>query len=94
MAMQFHRRDPFLVLGHEVDGLEPHGERQFGGIEDGAGGDRGLAVAAIALLEFSAGQLAPPVMAAVRAQKTVRPTANERVRRSIGLRFHRARGIR
>ena len=55
MAMQFHRRDPFLVLGHEVDGLEPHGERQFGGIEDGAGGDRGLAVAAIALLEFSAG---------------------------------------
>ena len=39
MAVQLHRRTPLLVLGHEVDGLEPHGERQFGGIEDGAGGD-------------------------------------------------------
>ncbi len=50
MAVRLHRRDPFLVLGHEVDGLEPHGERQFGGIEDGARRDRGLAVVAIALL--------------------------------------------
>ena len=25
MAVQLHRRDPFLVLGHEADGLEPHG---------------------------------------------------------------------
>ena len=73
MAVQLHRRDPFLVLGHEVDGLEPHGERQFGGTEDGARGDRGLAVAAIALLQFSAGQLAAPVMGAVWAWKTVRP---------------------
>ena len=73
MAVQLHRRDPFLVLSHEVDGLEPHGERQFGGTKDGAGGDRGLTVAVIALLQFSAGHLAAPIMAAVRAQKTVRP---------------------
>ena len=72
MAVQPHRRDPFLVLGHEVDGLEPHGERQFGGIEV-VPADRGLAVAAIALLQFSASQLAAPVMGAVRATKTVRP---------------------
>ena len=55
MAVQLQRRDPFLVLGHEVDGLEPHGERLFGGTEDGARGDRGLAVARIALLQFAAG---------------------------------------
>ena len=70
MAVQLHRRDPFLVLGHEVDGLEPHGERQFGGIEDGAGGNRGLAVAAIALLELAAVQLAAAVMATVRGTET------------------------
>ena len=74
MAAQLHRRDPFLVLGHEVDGLEPHGERQFGGIEDGAGSDRGLAVAAIALLELAAVQLTAAVMATVRAQKPIGPS--------------------
>ena len=42
MAVQLHRRDALLVLGHEVDGLEPHRQRQFGGLEDGACGDRGL----------------------------------------------------
>ena len=31
MAVQLHRRDPFLVLGHEVDGLKPHREGQLGG---------------------------------------------------------------
>ena len=72
MAAQLHRRDPFPVLGREVDGMELHGERQFGGIEDGARRDRDLAVAAIALLLFSADELAAPVMAAVRASKTVR----------------------
>ena len=63
MAVQLHRRDPFLVLGHEVDGLEPHSERQFGGVEDGARGNRGLAMTAIALLELAAAQLAAAVMA-------------------------------
>ena len=49
MAIQLHRRDAVLVLGHEVDGLEPHGERQLGGIEEGARGHRDLATAAMAL---------------------------------------------
>ena len=74
MAVQLHRRDPFLVLGHEVDGLEPHGERQFGGVEDGACGNRGLAVAAIALLELAAVELAAAVMATVRAHKPIGPS--------------------
>ena len=73
MAVQLHCRDPFLVLGHQVDGLEPQGERQFGGCEDGARGDRGLSVAAIALLQLADAQLATPVMATVRAVKAVLP---------------------
>ena len=74
MAVQLHRRDPFLVLGHEVDGLKPHREGQLGGVEDGSCGDRGLAVAAIALLELAAAQLAASVMATVGAQKPIGPS--------------------
>ena len=80
MAVQLHRRDAVLVLGHEVDGLKPHCQGQLGGVEDGSCGDRGLAVAAIALLELAAVELTAPIMAAVRAPKTVRPpTLKERV---------------
>ena len=74
MAVQLHRRDAFLVLGHEVDGLEPPRERELGGVEDGACGNRGLAVAAIALLELSAVELAAAVMATVRAQTPIGPS--------------------
>ena len=71
MAVQLHRRDPFLVLGHEVDGLKPHRQGQLGGVEDGSCGDRGLAVAAIALLELAAVELTASVVATVRAQKPI-----------------------
>ena len=74
MAVQLHRRDAFLVLGHEVDGLKPLRQGQLGGVEDGSCGDRGLAVAAIALLELAAVQLAASVMATVRAQKPIGPS--------------------
>ena len=74
MAVQLHRRDAFLVLGHEVDGLEPHRQGQFRGVEDGAGGDRGLAVAAIALLELAAVELAASVVATVRAYEAIGPS--------------------
>ena len=74
MTVQLHRRDAFLVLGHEVDALEPQGEWQLGGVEEGACGNRGLAVAAIALLELVAVELAAAVMATVRAQKLIGPS--------------------
>ena len=70
----FIAETPFLSLGHEVDGLEPHREGQLGGVEDGACGNRGLAVAAIALLELAAAQLAASVMATVGAQKPIGPS--------------------
>ena len=74
MAVQLHRRDPFLVLGHEVEGLEPHRQRQLGGVEDGSRGNRGLAMAAMALLELAAGQLAVAVMATVGAHEAIGPS--------------------
>ena len=74
LAVQRHRRCTFLVLGHEVDALEPHREGQLGGLEEGPGGDGGLAVAAIALLELVCGQLTASVVAAVRAHEAVGPS--------------------
>ncbi len=62
-----HRRCTFLVLGHEVEALEPHRQGQLGGVEDGARGDGGLEMAAVALLELSGVQLTAPVMSAVWA---------------------------
>ena len=93
MAVQLHRRDPFLVLGHEVDGLEPHREGQLGGVKDGACGNRGLAVAAIALLELAAAQLAASSWPQWGHRNPL-GIAIERARRSIGLRCRRARGMR
>ena len=74
MAVQLHRRNALFVLGHEVDGLKPHRQEQLGGVEDGSCGDRGLAVAAIALLELAAVELAASVVATVRAQKPIGPS--------------------
>ena len=73
LAVQRHRRASLLALGHEVDALEPHRERELRRLEDGPGGNGGLAVAAIALLELVCGQLAVSVVAAVRAHEAFGP---------------------
>lgn len=44
-------REAILALGQQVDGQEPGCERQVRGMEDGAGDERGLMMAAIALAE-------------------------------------------
>ena len=69
----FIAETPF-VLGHEVQGLEPHRQRQLGGVEDGPCGHRGPAMAAMALLELAAGQLAVAVMATVRTHEAIGPS--------------------
>ena len=75
MAVQLHHGHAFLVLlGHEVDGLKPHREGQHGGVEDGAYGNRTLAVAAIALLELAGVKLAASVVATVRADEAIGPS--------------------
>ncbi len=56
LAVQLHRRDAFFALRQQVEGQEPHRQRQFRGTEDGAGRHRGLAVAPIALLQSAGGQ--------------------------------------
>lgn len=73
MARELHARNALLVLGDQVDSQKPSGEGQFAGIEDGASGYRSLPVATVALLQLAVGELAAPVMAAVRAPEAVWP---------------------
>ncbi len=40
LAGQLQRQEAILALGQQVDGQEPGGQRQVGGMEDGAGSDR------------------------------------------------------
>ena len=77
VAAQLHGRDAFLALRQQEDGLKPQRQRQFGGIEDGAGGDGGLAVAAIALSQLTHRELAGLVMTAMRTLKAVWPAPLE-----------------
>ena len=72
-----HGRDAFLALCQQEDGLKPQRQRQFGGVEDGAGGDGGLAVAAIALPQLTHRELAGLVMSAMRALKAAWPAPLE-----------------
>jgi len=48
---QLQRREAILALGQQVDGQEPGGQRQVGGMEDGAGGERGLMMTAMTLVD-------------------------------------------
>ncbi len=71
--MQLHRRYAFLRLGQQIQSLKPHRQRQFGGIENGAGYDRSLAMALVALLQLSGVELTAFVVTVVRAYEAVRP---------------------
>ena len=73
MTVQIHRRDAFLVAGHQVHGLEPQGERQPGEIEDRADGNGDLAVAAVTLPELASAPRTTAVMTAVRTTESPGP---------------------
>ncbi len=75
VAMQFHRRNTFFVLGDQIDCLKPDRQWQLGGFKDGSGYHRGLPMTAIALLQLATGELTAPLVAAVRAAKSIRPSA-------------------
>ena len=51
LAGQLQRREATLALGQQVDGQEPSGQRQVGGMEEGAGGKRGLMMTAMTLVD-------------------------------------------
>lgn len=71
------RRDAFPSLGQKIDRLKPDGQRQFARFEDGAGGDRGLSMKAVAPAQFAGVEVAASVMAAVRTDETGRPAQSE-----------------
>ena len=74
MAVQTHGRYSPFVPSHEVDGQEPHRQGKLGGFENRAGGNRRLAMAAIALMELAGVELAASVVTALRAHETVGPS--------------------
>lgn len=74
LTMQLHRLNAFLGLGEQVNRLKPHRKRQFGGLEDGASGDRNLTMTSVALSQLSGLQMTAFAMSAIRAFEAVPPT--------------------
>ena len=70
---QSHRRNATLVGAHQEDGGKPLAQRQFGVLEHGAGGDRSLSAASLALVQVAVLEAIGLVMTAVRADEAIRP---------------------
>ena len=73
---QLQRRETILALGQQIDGQEPGGERQMRGMEDGAGGERGLMMTAMALVKPTR-ELAAGGVATVGAHEPLGPAMLE-----------------
>ena len=87
VAFQLECRDIVLGLGQQVHGEEPAGERQFGRLKDGAGSDRALVTATMALPVGSAlsNKAAVARVGATRAAKTRRPARRFKRRQTLFL---------
>ena len=77
LSKQLHRRDALLGLRQQVNRLKPDRQWQFAGFEDGAGDDRHLAMAPIALAQFAGVEVTAFVMAAVGTDEAIRPAQSE-----------------
>ncbi len=75
MAAELQRGDPGFGLADQVEGQKPCGERQFGGLHDCAGGERGLMAAGSALiaLEPAAIDQAMLMASAARSAESIGP---------------------
>src|SRR3954471_23236006 len=74
---QLDRADPVLALGQVVDGREPGRERQLGVLEHGAGGERELLLAPVALEDLAGLERAEAAVAAGRAGQPLPPAHRE-----------------
>jgi len=84
-AGQLQRRGALLTLGQQIDSQEPFPQGQFGAVEDGAGGQRGLVVTFVALVYLAGLECTAGRVTALRTDKTVRPA--ELVQRLFALCF-------
>lgn len=82
-AAELDRRDAVLRRHDQVDGCEPGGQRQLGRVEDRARRQRGLRLAAVALIQPPARRNAIAAMAAGRADEAVRPAQPEQGRAAL-----------
>ena len=78
--MQLQGGDPVGVAGHQISGPEPDGEAELRAVHDGAGGHRGLLVAAGAFEGESLGLERPGLDAATaRADEAVWPAGFDEI---------------
>src|SRR5205823_8387854 len=74
---ELDRADPALALRQVIDGREPGGQRQLGVLEHGAGGERELLLAAVALEDLAGPERAEAAVAASRACRPLPPAHGE-----------------
>ena len=76
VAAELQRRNPSFGLADQVKGEKPGGQRQFGGLHDRAGRDRGLMATAAALIALEPPAVDKPMLLAIAAwtAESIRPT--------------------
>ena len=77
LAHQVYRGDAVLCPRDQVDGEEPSAQRELGVVQQRAGRERQLVLAADALEELAGAQLTVPLIAAFAAGKALRPACLE-----------------
>jgi len=77
VAAELQRGDASLGLADQIEGKEPGGQRQLGGLHDRAGRDRGLMAAAAALIALEPPAVDKPMLLAIAAgtAEPIRPTS-------------------
>ena len=77
VSAELERGDPVFGLADQIEGQEPGGQRQFCGLHDRAGRERGLmaAVATLITLEPPAVDETMLMAIAARAAETIRPAS-------------------
>ena len=81
LPLKLHRRHPRRLAGDKVSGPEPDAERRMTAFHDGADQEAGLAATRTALQNTGSGDDAEGLgdLAAMRADKTVRPTGAPKI---------------
>ena len=74
VTRELHCRQALLALREQKGGEEPLGQREFRAMEDGAGCQRGLMMAFMALVYLATVQCAARGVATCRANKALWPT--------------------
>ena len=81
VAAELQRGDPSLGLADQIEGQKPGGQRQFGGLHDRAGRERGLMAAVATLIALEPAAIDQPMLMAIAA-RTAEPIGPARLLQS------------